>query len=421
MSAIRGGIQNGVARAPRTEFRTSFTQPQGLGKTDVILGRVVNIDLVNYTVDVFSQFDQMRIFSVQVGSGYMHANRGDGFGSMPEVGAKCAVCWPGDGSPPFVFSFVMPHETIPDAADEEAPAGTQSRGSDTQPPANASFAGGRPRAKPGDMWLRGRDGNFVVLHRGGVLQIGANELAQRMFIPLDNLVMDFAEKYALHNAGGSIRWGIQEGEGTENLPAEYTQTFRVYANEKFADIRIAAGRVHNAVPETDRDAITDQGALGVGKTEPIVYEVTLAKNGFKAEDGALETSTANLVKFRFFFDRTGNTFLRVDGNVGALCKKRLRLRVKQEMEIFADSSFTLNVKGEARVSVGGTFEIVAPVVKINSGSAPVAFVGCTVSVPLPPTLLAVSPSPSGFAPIGSNPLLMTAIGTITQGRSDILV
>ncbi len=420
---LRQGLKNARgAISPRSEFRTSFTSPEGLGKTNIFMGRVVNVDLVNYTVDVFSQFDQIRLLNIPVGSPYLHPNRGDGMTVVPEVGSKCAVCWPGDSSPPFVLAFVMAHETVPLSGDaDEAPGGTEGRGSTNQAPTTASFAGGRPRAKPGDMFMRGRDGNFFVMHRGGVLQLGANELAQRVYVPLNNLVMDFAENYALHNAGGSIKWGIQEGEGDSTNPSEFKQTFRIYANDQYADIRTAVGRVHDPVPETDQDAIIDLQRTEVGKTEPITYELTLARKGFKAEDGSLLPGTGDLVKLRFVFDRAGNTFVRFDGNVGLLCKKRLRLRVKEEVEIFADSTFTLNVESDAKMTVGGNFEITAGVVRINGGDKPAAHVGSLVSVNLPPTLLTVSPSPPGFAPIGTNPLLLNASGVVVSGRSTLLI
>ncbi len=420
---LRRGLKGARgAISPRTEFRTSFTSPEGMGPTRVFMGRVVNVDLVNYTVDVRSQFDQISLLNIPVSSMYQHPNRGDGFSAVPEVGSKCVVCWPGDSSPPFVLAFVMPHETLPLSGEaDEAPAGTESRSSSNQAPTSASYAGGRPRAKPGDMMIRGRDGNFIVLHRGGVLQIGANELAQRVYIPLNNLVMDFAENYTLHNAGGSINWGIQEGEGETTNPTEFKQTWRVYANDKYADLRLAVGRVHDPVPETDKDAIVDEARVELGSTEPIVYELTLTRNGFKAEDGSLLPATGNLVKMRFVFDRAGNTFARFDGNVGVLCKKKLRVRVKEEFEVFADNSFSLTVDGGARVTVSGNFEITSDILRINGGDKPAAHVGSLVQVNLPPTLLMVAPTPTGFAPIATVPTMLTATGVVVTGRGNVLI
>lgn len=408
----RGGVK------PRAQFRSSFTSPEGLGETHIFTGRVTNIDLVNYTVDFVSQFDQMRILNIPVSSPYVHYNRGEGFTAMPDVGAKAVVCWPGDTSPPFILAFVMPHETIPDASDASTPGGTSDRGSTNQTTSSASFAGGRQPAKPGDMWIRGRDGNFIVLHRGGVLQIGSSELAQRIYIPLNNLVMDVAENYQMYNSAGSVRWGIQDGEGETQLPGEFTQTFRVYANELYADLRVSAGRVHHPVGETDTDGITDQEATGLGKTDPIVYEMCLAKNGFNAESNSPINGVESLVRMRFSFDRVGNAFMRFDGNVGILCKKKLRLRVKDSMEVFADSDFSMSVGSSARVQVGGNFEITASVVTLNGGSQPIARVGDQVSVTLPPTLLMVAPTPVGFAPIP--PGLNVTIGVITSGNATLL-
>lgn len=412
-------IRQNSGIAPRTEYRSSFTTPAGLGNTHIYMGHVTNVDLVNYAADVVSQFDQLRTLSIPVGSMYQHPNRGDGFTAVPEVGAKCAVCWPGDTSPPFILAYVMPHETITDAGDADAaPGGTSERGSSNQSQTSASYAGGRRVGKPGDLFVRGRDGNFIVLHRGGVLQIGSTELAQRIYVPLGNLIMDVAENYTMHNSGGSIRWGVQDGEGETQLPAQFSQTFRVYANEKYADVRITAGRVHDPVTESDTDAITDQQLIGLGSTEPVVYEMTLAKNGFNAEDNSPVVGAGNLVKLRFVFDRAGNAFMRFDGNVGVLCKKRLRLRVKQEFEVFADNSFSMTVANDARVQVGGNFEVTASTTRFNGGTRPLASVGSQVSVALPPTLLMAIPAPPGFAPLP--PGMNTAIGVVTSGISNLL-
>lgn len=402
---------------PRTEFRTSFTSPEGLGATDIFMCRVANVDLKNYTVDVYSQFDQMRLFSIPVGSPYLHSNRGDGASFMPEVGAKCAVCWPGDSSPPFVISFVMPHETVPLAGDSEAPGGTSERGSDNQSPTSASFAGGRPTAKPGDMSIKGRDGQYVTLHRGGVLQLGSTELSQRLYIPLRNMVLDVAENYAAYNAGGSIRWGIQEGEGESTLPTEHTQTYRVYANDKYADIRVSVGRVHSPVPDQDADAIVAQSLATVGATDSVVYEVCLAKNGFKGENGALVDNTGNLVKLRFVIDRAGNTFFRAE-NISVLCRKKLFLRAKEDADLTFESNLSVAVSGVCRISASKSLDITSSVIRVNGGNKPFARVGDQVSVTLPPTLLMVAPTPTGFAPIP--PGLNTTIGVITSGLAGFL-
>lgn len=405
------------ARLPVTEFRSSMTTPEGLHKTDIFQGRVVNVDTLHWTVDVVSQFDQMLLADIPVGSMYQHFSRGEGIYVMPEVGAKCAVCWPGDSSPPFVMAFVMPHE-IESTASEEAPAGSESRGDTDQSPVTASFGGGRPKAKPGDIIMRGRDGNQVVLHRGGVLQIGANELSQRVYIPLQNMILDFCENYSMHNSGGSINWGIQEGEGKNTLPSIRTETYRVYASDKYADIRVSQGKVHTPAPDSD----TGIQELEVGKSDSVVYEFALSKNGFRAEDGGNIQATGANLKFRVIVDRAGNAAIRADGNVYIRCKKRLKINVGGDIEVIGGGNLNAQFSGSLKVNAEGVAELTAPTIILNGGDKPAARVGDTVTIPLPPQLLIASPNPPGFAPLVTNPLLLNASGVITgPGNSTVLI
>lgn len=416
MPAIRQGLRSTGARTPVTEFRSSMTTPQGLHKTDVFLGRVIGVDYNNWTIDFVSQFDQMRILQIAVASPYQHSTRGEGMYVMPEVGSKCAVCWPGDSSPPFVLGFIMPHEVLFPTAEEDAPQGTADRADESQSPATASFAGGRPRAKGGDMVWRGRDGNQVVLHRGGVLQIGANELSQRIYIPLRNLIMDFCENYELQNSGGSIKWGIQEGEGEKNLPSSHTETFRVFANDKYADIRISSGKVQAPVPDSD----TGISGAEVGASSPIVYEFAFSKGGFRGENGALNPSTATNLKLRFVFDRDGNSALRIDGNVYIRCKKKLVLKVDDSIEIQGGSSMNVSLDGGFKLTTSSIVEIAGAVTKINGGSNPVARPGDSISVTLPIGTLMAAPTPVGFAPIPP-PLLVCTGVIVGPGSQTVLV
>jgi hypothetical protein len=412
--AAEGLGHDGVT--PKSEFRTTISSREGLGPTHIFQGRVINIDMVNWTVDVYSQFDQMRFLDVPIASPYLHPNRGDGFSVMPEVGSKVVICYPGDSSPPFVLAFVMPHEPVPLTGAEDAPKGTGDRSNPAQTSSNASFAGGRPKPKPGDMRWQGRDGQFVVLHRGGVLQIGSNELSQRIYVPLNNLIMDFAENYRLHSAGGSVSWGLQEGNGTDNLPTQFAQTFRVFANDELADVRVAIGKVHQPTPEKDVEPTLTIQDLELGTEEPIVFELALSREGFKAEDGSLTKVTQANSKLRLFFDREGGTFFRTEGNVGINMNKRLKLRVKEDIELFGEKDLRIVVDNDVRLEAGGILELRGEVTKINGGDTPVAKAGDTVAVQLPAELVVAA-----FAPATPPPTAFGAVGTITGGSATVLV
>lgn len=188
-------------------FRTSFTNQSGSKPALFVEGRVVDVNMNNWTVDVYSSYDRMRFNDIQCASPYLHHYAGEGGSVMPDLNAKVMVCIPSDSSPPHVAYYIMAFENV-DMAAPDAPQGTTSQPNADGTSSGASFAGGRPRAKQGDLTWRGRDGNFLILHRGGVVQIGSTELAQRIFIPLTNSMIDISDNYYHHTQGGTKYWGL---------------------------------------------------------------------------------------------------------------------------------------------------------------------------------------------------------------------
>jgi hypothetical protein len=404
-----------------SRFRSSFTDREGLTNAKIVQCRVVNIHLNNWTVDVVSQFDRHRYFDIQVGAPYLHYSAGEGIYVVPEVGAMCMVCIPSDSTAPFVQTFLMPHEFV-DTGTPDAPGGTRSHGSAAQNATDASFAGGRGRPKPGDIVLRGRDGNFMILHRGGVLQIGANELAQRLFIPLNNLVTDIAENYAMHTAGGSIIWGLQDGPSLSKYPTQHMQTFRIFANDKFADMRVCIGKVYAPVPEPDNGVAMAGGGVGVGEDNPIICELTVAPDGFDSESGdAADAGTGKRSVLKFVFDRTGNTLLRTEGNLSTFVKKKLTMKVTDAIEISGDAHIGVTAKDGMDLDGGAYAHVKGGIVRLGAGVQPVARVGDLVTTPIAiptpitmPGVLITFPVP-GAAIAPGTPVPATIQGTIMLG------
>lgn len=351
--------------------------------------RIIDINLVNWTVDVFTIFDQRRYFEVQVAAPYLHSNFGEGIYAFPEIGAKCLVCIPSDGPPPFILAFIMPAETIPDATDpDEAPQGTQGgQGGVVQNASDSTYRGGRARAKPGDIVMKGRDGNFVTLHRGGVLQIGSTQLAQRIYIPLGNFVTDISENYNHFNTGGSINWGLRPGSPDENPETEWRQTFRVFANEEFADVRLSVGKVHNPVQEKvgDEGSTSELEQLGIGTDDPIVAEFAISPGGFDTDVGAPVTA-GNAARennvLRMFFDRAGGGMLRAEAAISVRVKDKLVIKADGGCDIISeDGPINVEASGPINITAGGGINITGDgVIKLNGGSKPVATVGSTISI-----------------------------------------
>jgi hypothetical protein len=398
----------------RSAFRSSFTQPEGLEGAFVIEGQIVDVNLVNWTVDVQSKFDQRRYLNIQVSSPYMHFNRGEGIHVMPDVGAKCHVCIPSDGPPPYVLDFIMPMETI-NGASEDAPGGTDGgKGGVTQESTAASFAGGRKRAKPGDIFIRNRDGSFIVLHRGGVLQIGSTELAQRIYIPLQNTITDISQTYRHQNIGGSINWFVAPGESSSNPPTVLRNSYRLLAGDEKATVRVAFGKVSDVLRESSADTRSDLTQLGIG-SDPIVCEVVIAPDQVDADTGALEEGAANASVLRYFFDKKGNILLRTEASVVVRVKKRLRVRVDEDVEVFGGKNFTMEFDGTARIQVENGLDLNCKVIRLNGGSKAVATVGSLVTLTLNLPIQIVTSAGPGTILAGQ-----TMTGIVTTGNPTVL-
>lgn len=408
-----------------SKFRTSFTHKEGLDAAHVVQARVINVNVVKWTVDVITQFDRKRYLNIQCGSPYIHHSRGEGMCVFPEVGATCMVCLPSDSSPPYIQAFVMAHELVDDASDD-APLGTSSHG---EPPANAtdaSFAGGRPRAIPGSIYMKTRDGNFFNLLRGGILQLGSTELAQRIYIPLGNLISDISENYEHHNAAGSVKWGIQDGPSLERFPGQFLHTFRVFANDRYADVKFACGKVLNPMPEPDAGVAQASAGVGEGKDNPIICELAVSPKGFVAENGEVaDPSAVKASVMRFVFDRTGNVFMRAEGNVYYLFKKKLTFKVTDEISMQTDTHMGLTAKSGIDIDGGEYAHIKGTVVRLGKGQLPVARQGDVVSIPLiaAPVLINFFSPPIPGTPIActitTTPNLPLA-GTIATGAGNVL-
>jgi hypothetical protein len=171
-------------------------------------GRIINVNTRDWTVDVVTIYGDKRHLDIPVSSPYLHFINGEGIYSMPEAGAICWVCQPSDGlwARPFVMGFQPP-------VDERTSSVTGNQ--------LGEFAAGRPNLNPGDIMMRTRDENFLILRRGGVVQIGATPLAQRLYLPIDNIIRDMCGQYNMFNLAGEMTWTVDR---TENSIDGHTTT-----------------------------------------------------------------------------------------------------------------------------------------------------------------------------------------------------
>jgi hypothetical protein len=421
-----------------TKFRTSMTSTAGHDSAKVCQGRIINVNLVKWTVDVIAQFDRKRYFNIQVSTPYLHHANGEGIYVMPEVNAQVMVCIPSDSTAPFVMSFIMATETV-DASADDAPLGTTQHAQAPANPTDSSFAGGRPQAQPGDIVLRTRDNNFVILHRGGVLQVGSTPLAQRLYIPLQNLIMDVSENYEHQNSGGAIKWGIQQGPSQMTYPTQWMQTFRVFAENQYADVRITCGDVLNPLGDPDGGAAAAAAGLGQNNdmataSNCILYEVAVSPQGFNANTGEPNDGALAASVMRFAFDRQGNLLFRMQGNFSQQVMGTYTISVVGDVDIESTTGMlTMKASNGATIDGGPSTNIKGTVVRLGVGQTPVARNGDFVrivfapGVPSPPLVISapvpVAGSPTGpWSIVPGTPIVLTGLvwGTISTGNPAVL-
>jgi hypothetical protein len=134
--------------------------------------------------------------------------------AMPEAEAYCYVCECADGTA-FVLAFITNPVTVVPEAEAKIDGKPDEESIPESDEAGPSFKGSRAPMEPGDIFLGTIDGNHVIVRRGGMVQIGATALSQRIYLPVENLIRDYFQRYQALSPVGEIEWGhavLVEGE-----------------------------------------------------------------------------------------------------------------------------------------------------------------------------------------------------------------
>lgn len=219
------------------------------GDTTIETAIVVDVDIRRWTVDLGTQHSDKPLFGVPWASPYLHQESGEGFLFMPEVGAQCLLCTPSDGgNSPFIIGYLPI-------------------------PKKDSYRSNRIDMNPGDMGFMTRDGNFVLARRGGVVQIGSTQIAQRLYIPVNNTIRDFAENYSLTTFGGEMVWEVDDQQDVDGkAPSRYVLRAKEFAEDskegkEYFPVVMTIGRTPTGADKTKRGGeqnLKDSGLENVG-------------------------------------------------------------------------------------------------------------------------------------------------------------
>lgn len=316
----------------KSEFRPAWIEK----------GTVVDVDRKNYTVDVVGEYSSKEWPQLQVMSPYFHTAQGEGMTVMPEVGSLVYVCFPSDHDPPFVIGFVgsFEVETPVTSGLEDRSAQAAVETDELQQPAsgvtsgdpkvfnatNASARAGRPFLNPGDIYLSTRDGNFILLRRGGTIQVGATPMCQTVYLPIGNVIRQFCKNYDLATPGGVLEWVVQQQETSPDgdAPAVYRLAVRDVAQDDKATVQVKIGHVD----------------------EDVRYQLSVAPQGVETSSGVVVAP-----KFTLNVTQSGDGSYTMDGDLTYVVGK------SRSVDIAEDDSLT--VGGTRTFTIGaveGTVE-----------------------------------------------------------------
>lgn len=257
-------------------------------------GYIADVDRSLHTVKVSTEHSGKDPEDLQIATMYTTAE-GDFAGVLPEVGAKCILAFLSDNTPPVVLGFIADPFAIRATGDEPARLTSEPEGS----PTNVSYKGNRPQLNPGDQAFVTRDGNHLILRRGGVLELGANSICKRFYLPIKNHMRDVCENYSIDTFGGSLEWTTvrAENDPSGDAPCSWSMVLNEHAQDAKASVLVqhlpvlapgasdkAAWKVVVAPEGIDRQTKDVTGA---------VYEYTVTLEGDQIEVLASRTVTVD--------------------------------------------------------------------------------------------------------------------------------
>lgn len=324
------------------------------------LGKIVAVDPVAFTVDVVTEFTEKHYRDIAVGALYCHGEHDGGIYILPEAGAYCYVMTAADGTG-CILGFVDNPALVRDGQ-------------------GVSFRGSRPQMEPGDIVIRSRDGNFVEVLRGGIVRVGASGMAQRLYLPVQNLIRDVFEQYEAVSPLGEVTWlhselvtAVDPSAVATDTAARLTYRLKRTAQDNVVDtlfpVEITVGEL------TDRTLISVQDKLHKFAHDPDMCEYVGL--GFTEGTSGAVSITVKLpgvspVAFAVQISKDGDMFVMSKATVHIETKK-LFVAAEEEVRVVVSRG------GRLEVAVGDT----AVLTVNNAGVVTLAASSIVLNTPVP--------------------------------------
>jgi hypothetical protein len=369
-----------VRAIPAEEPMQTAEAPSSNKYSEVIFekGVVTDVNRATFTVTVESVHSGKTFPDIQPLSPYHHFDNGEGIHHLPEVGAECYVMSPSDNTPALIVGYTAPPRVLTSTDETPQRSTTRPEGSST----DVSYKSKRPDMNPGDIGITGRDENFLMLHRGGVLSLGATGISQRIYIPVGNYIKDFCENYGMHHFGGDLEWTVERPEKDPKGKAPCTYVFQLH---EFASDAKASVRIRH-MPLTS------------GKDKKSAWDIQVAPQGIDKEKGSVSGATYTMM---VLMDGTKTEFVGANRTLEIKGDDTVKITGKRTTTVGKDDS--LEVTGALKMKAKGEASLEGAKVSLGGAGAAEMFISGTKLLQIWPSLVfdvkgvVATPNPSTIA------------------------
>lgn len=343
---------------------------------------VIDVDRAKWVVTVETKNTAKTVPNVQPLLAYHHYLGGEGASWMPEVGAVCLLLFPSDQGQPVILGY----KAVPSPLDMASTADNVDQ--------VMGFRSRRMQQNPGDFVMSTRDGNFIALRRGGVLQVGATSLAQTVFVPIRNWIKSFCENYSLETLGGGLEWRVDrvEDDPAGAAPSSIYLHLREHAQDDLATVRV---RMHPA---------------GQSANPKIVWDFSVAPKGINRDDGSVTNEVYNSA---VMMDGSKVEFLGMNRSVHVKGDDSLQVDGKRTAKATGDH--TVESGANMLVKGGSKATVTAPKVELGAGATQAVIKGTEFVQALAGAQWIVGPGPAAGSIVTLNPASIGALqATLSQ-------
>lgn len=333
-------------------------------KTIIEEATVIGVDPETYTLTISTA--ESTHSGVQWASPYSHQYKGQGSYCMPEIGSMCLVLWtvvdPITGVSgsfkidPIVIGFYLPAKFEEGGEPVKQSSGPMELedctiSGDEEEIGDPSYRNKREKIIPGDIVCgKTSSGNKVILYTGGVTQVHATDICQRLYISVDNWIRDFCQNYIMACDGGYVKWhdDIETGTGNPVLKTTLEHHIRADGDDKINRcINIWRGNEGNLI----KMVITGEKDLPLSDIDQSFKESAGVYASMGKDNKYVTPKSLDLL-------RPGGTEKPVvgyhvsdTGEISLVNRDHANFATEGDVNAFIDKDLNLTIKKDARISI----------------------------------------------------------------------